>query len=60
MNGLALTDAEAFGQFQYPSTPLHPDLQSVLRAGRTLSNHLTATPGLPPPSPTLSATMRRL
>ncbi|BBB01483.1 putative phage integrase [Actinacidiphila reveromycinica] len=29
---------------------LHPDLQSVARAGRTLSAHLTAGPDLPPPS----------
>ncbi|MFC4034746.1 tyrosine-type recombinase/integrase [Streptomyces polygonati] len=39
---------------------LHPDLQSVVHAGRTLSNHLTTTPGLPPPAPGMSATLRRL
>ncbi|MFG2966991.1 tyrosine-type recombinase/integrase [Streptomyces sp. NPDC048288] len=39
---------------------LHPDLQSAVRAGRTLSNHLTAAPGRPPPSAGMSATLRRL
>jgi integrase len=39
---------------------LHPDLQAVLNAGRAVSNHLTKTPGLPPPTPGLSATLRRL
>ena len=32
------------GSLQTTQRYLHPDLQSVLRAGRTLSNHLTATP----------------
>jgi integrase len=31
---------------------LHPDLHSVMNAGNTLSTHLTAKPGLPPPPPT--------
>ncbi|WP_413966426.1 site-specific integrase [Actinacidiphila polyblastidii] len=39
---------------------LHPDLQAVMNAGRTFSNHLTPSPGLPPPSPGMSATRRRL
>jgi hypothetical protein len=39
---------------------LHPDLQAVLNAGNTLSTHLTAKPGLPPPPPTQGRTLRGL
>nr|WP_235002680.1 site-specific integrase [Actinacidiphila paucisporea] len=39
---------------------LHPDLHTVMHAGRTISTHLTKSPALPPPSPGLSATLRRL
>ncbi|MFJ2633343.1 tyrosine-type recombinase/integrase [Streptomyces sp. NPDC087422] len=48
------------GSLQTAQRYLHPDLQSVVHAGRTLSNHLSTTPGLPPPSPGMSATLRRL
>ncbi|WP_333769199.1 tyrosine-type recombinase/integrase [Streptomyces sp. IBSBF 2435] len=48
------------GSLQTTQRYLHPDLQSVVHAGRTLSNHLSTTPGLPPPSPGMSATLRRL
>jgi integrase len=36
---------------------LHPDLQAVIRAGHTLSAHLT---GAPRPSPALAATLTAL
>jgi integrase len=48
------------GSLQTTQRYLHPDLHSVVRAGRTLSHHLTATLGLPPPSPVVSAPLRRL
>ncbi|MFG3296963.1 hypothetical protein ACGF3G_50365 [Streptomyces sp. NPDC048179] len=48
------------GSLQTTQRYLHPDLQSVVRAGRTPSNNLTAAPGLPPPSAGMSATLRRL
>jgi integrase len=49
------------GSLQTTQRYLHPDLQSAVRAGRALSAHLTAPPGLPPQTaPNLSATLRRL
>ena len=39
---------------------LHPDLHSVVRAGHTLSAHLTTKPDLPPPPPTSSTRLRGL
>jgi integrase len=36
---------------------LHPDLQAIVRAGRSLSGHLT---GVPAPPPHLAATLRHL
>jgi integrase len=39
---------------------LHPDLQAVVRAGDTLSAHLLAKPGLPPPPPNQGRTLRGL
>ncbi|MGW5354404.1 tyrosine-type recombinase/integrase [Streptomyces sp. NPDC004031] len=39
---------------------LHPDLQSITRAGHSLSNQLTGTRTPPPPPPALAATLRRL
>ncbi|WP_235002755.1 tyrosine-type recombinase/integrase [Actinacidiphila paucisporea] len=50
------------GHGSLPTTQryLHPDLHTVMQAGRTISTHLTKSAALPPPSPGLSATLRRL
>lgn len=39
---------------------LHPDLHSVVRAGHTLSTHLTASPAPPPPPPGRAPRLRGL
>ncbi|WP_176735389.1 tyrosine-type recombinase/integrase, partial [Actinacidiphila rubida] len=48
------------GNLQTTQRYLHPDLQSVVRAGQNLSGHLTGVKTPPPPTPGLSATLRRL
>jgi hypothetical protein len=48
------------GSLQTTQRYLHPDLHTVTRAGHTLSTHLTGVRTPPPPSPAMSATLRRL
>ncbi|WP_399129444.1 tyrosine-type recombinase/integrase [Actinacidiphila sp. ITFR-21] len=48
------------GSLQTTQRYLHPDLQSVVRAGHDLSTHLTGVRAPPPPPPALSAALRQL
>lgn len=45
------------GSLQTTQRYLHPDLQAVIRAGRSLTAHLTKTPQ---PTPGLAATLTAL
>ena len=40
MSDLAVVYAEAFGQFQYPSAPLHPDHRHLQQADTSLTTFL--------------------